>query len=330
MSELQSTRVRMDHWGTEFLAAAQTQCVAQFEAVVGALPADAIGDEAVALYCEHLRLAGLSESARRRRLDTLRQLVFFGNRIGHLRVSRNPFRASHPAQANPRLENTPRPLTTGALRHFFSCGPYTAPWHPTRQPEAADYWMPLLALYTGARLRELAGLRTHDICPVGRDWTMRLTRPIFMPSSPRAMRRLHIHAELVDCGFLSFVAARESAGTEMLFPVEPGRPGNPRPHIARRISWQLERAGIKGQGVSSMSFRASFGANCSACGVSPEMRDALLGWPDGTGANVMAIEPLASQLRMVRYSELDLKHLHVAAPMEGVEWLLETRALSRS
>ncbi|MGD9545001.1 MAG: DUF6538 domain-containing protein [Methylocystis sp.] len=78
--------------------------------------------------------------------------------------------------------------------------------------EAAQRWLPLILLYTGARRGEIAQLRKQDIAlkPIPH---FRLT-PEAGEMKDREFRDVPIHFRLIDLGFLSFV---ESSGDGPLF-----------------------------------------------------------------------------------------------------------------
>jgi integrase len=63
-------------------------------------------------------------------------------------------------------ENKRRPWQDAELKAFFGLPPFTAyalPKRTTKNGGPAAYWMPLLGLYTGARVGELAQLRLVDV-----------------------------------------------------------------------------------------------------------------------------------------------------------------------
>jgi integrase len=87
-----------------------------------------------------------------------------------------------------------------------------------REP-GADTWLPLLGLWTGARLEELGGLRVEDIKEEGS------VPYIFIRASDGrrlknrgSERRVPLHSELVRAGFLDYVTERRRKGDVLLFP----------------------------------------------------------------------------------------------------------------
>jgi integrase len=88
-----------------------------------------------------------------------------------------------------------------------------------KRPAGADTWLPLLGLWTGARLEELGGLRVEDMKDEGD------VPYIFIRASDGrrlknrgSERRVPLHPELVRAGFLDYVAERKRVGDTLLFP----------------------------------------------------------------------------------------------------------------
>ena len=77
------------------------------------------------------------------------------------------------------------------------------------------YWVTLLAIYTGARMSELCGLRVADI-----DGRMIILRKngYRRLKNKGAWRRLPLHNELIRLGFLDYVSMISKSGSDMLFP----------------------------------------------------------------------------------------------------------------
>jgi integrase len=68
----------------------------------------------------------------------------------------------------------------------------------------ADYWLPILGLYTGARIGELcsaslAGIEMYDT--EAKKWSIYL-----YGKSPQSKRQIPIHQDLIDAGFLDYLA----------------------------------------------------------------------------------------------------------------------------
>jgi len=145
----------------------------------------------------------------------------------------------------------------------------------------------LLALFGGERLSELSGLRVSDV--VHNEMIGAVS--IYIREDRKAGRRLKtrqserfipVHTQLIEIGFLDFVAAQSKArGNEgWLFPlVAPGTKG-----AAAYSKWFGRYVGAHGVTDPAKvfhSFRHSFIDALRIADVSDEVKHALLGWSGG-------------------------------------------------
>lgn len=88
-------------------------------------------------------------------------------------------------------------------------------------PEGADpgmdaaYWVPLLALYSGARIGELAKLLVSDVVYEDSSPARFI---IYKSKTTAGQREVMIHPDLIRLGFLDYVAAMKAQGRTRLFP----------------------------------------------------------------------------------------------------------------
>lgn len=118
-----------------------------------------------------------------------------------------------------------QPYTMDQLTRIFSMPIYR---DPTIRPKGgggeAAVWLPLLALFTGARLEELAQLRLVDVQRLeGIDVLDLMTiddDPVASTKrKTKSSRRLvPIHQKLIELGFLTYCAAMKQDGETRLFP----------------------------------------------------------------------------------------------------------------
>jgi integrase len=193
--------------------------------------------------------------------------------------------------ANLRLEGAdPQggPFEPEELRTLFASRVFTAGARPTAGKGDVAFWLPLLALFTGARRSELAALKTTDINQEDGHWTLAIYadkdagKTLKTKSSART---IPIHPELVRLGFLDFVGAARSsgeaklrsAGVGWLFPtVSPAK----RLGITAWSRWfgrYLADLGIGGDRMGLHSLRHNCKDALRAGGVREELNDALLG-----------------------------------------------------
>ncbi|KVF22797.1 hypothetical protein WJ06_09530 [Burkholderia cepacia] len=162
----------------------------------------------------------------------------------------------------------------------------------------ATYWLPLLGLYTGARVEELSQLHPDDVFEetyIGGDgkrrscWVLRLTHNEERQQGVKtagSVRRIPLHRELVTRGFIEFVASRRD-----------------KPRVFYEM--KADKFGVE-SGVWSLwwireylrkycspsdpkmvfhSFRHTFKDVCRDHGITKEIADALQGHSDGDASS---------------------------------------------
>ncbi|ELY5242401.1 site-specific integrase [Yersinia enterocolitica] len=178
------------------------------------------------------------------------------------------------------------------------------------------YWMPLLALFTGARVNELAQLMLDDIKE--NDGIYFFNFDIDDESDKKlknanARREIPVHSVLIKLGLIEYVKALRSVGYDRLFPEI--TPNTVKGHGKAVSAWfnesilnkrlKLERNRTK----SFHSFRHSVSTLLKEKGVSSELRAQLAGHVRGTTETE------------VRYSK-DLKPLYMVEVVEKIDFPL--------
>ena len=187
----------------------------------------------------------------------------------------------------------------------------------------AAFWLPLLALFTGARLNELASLRASDVAHneiIG-------AKCIFIKAEKRSGKRLKteqserfvpLHPQLITLGFLEYARDQmvERGANGWLFPkVAPGTTG--KSGFSKWFGRYIGAHGITDSSKVFHSFRHSFVDALRLAGVGGEINIALLGHTDPSvhdkyGAKDKAIRfrhRLGEAVASVAYAGLDLSHL---------------------
>ncbi len=81
-----------------------------------------------------------------------------------------------------------------------------------------DFWLPLLALFTGGRISELCQLAVSDIKQINGIWSLSINDEDYKRvKTDAALREIPIHPQLLKLGFLDYVADASEFGG-MLFP----------------------------------------------------------------------------------------------------------------
>ena len=229
------------------------------------------------------------------------------------------------------------PYSLEDLRRIFSTSVYVAPIDiPISGCGSAAHWLPLLALFTGARLEELGQLLVGDVKQVEGLWCVHVTdlpddedaadreawweerEPEKAVKTAAARRYVPVHPELARCGFLDFVSQRRRDGFRRLFPELKAYRGR----ITK--AWSTFWARYTDEHVTDSprktfhSFRHLFVARLRAAGVDRDVIKALVGHANkdvtaGYGVVNGVLFPVAvlhAALEKVRVDGLDLSHLH--------------------
>lgn len=121
-----------------------------------------------------------------------------------------------------------REFDVASLNAIFSSPVYSADERPTQGRGEAAYWLPIVALFTGARLEEIAQLRPSDIqleTYVDGDereqiaWMICIKHEDGLATKNAASeRRVPIHPDLEELGFVKMAQQAAAAGQRFLFP----------------------------------------------------------------------------------------------------------------
>ncbi|WP_146044485.1 tyrosine-type recombinase/integrase [Burkholderia pseudomallei] len=166
-----------------------------------------------------------------------------------------------------------KPFTDQDLKDIFNPKTYLAQRNPT------DYWLPLLALFTGGRISELCQLLTHDVRKIGEIWAIAITDEDESQrlKTPAAKRTIPLHPQLIKLGFLDFVDDMASFGG-MLFPyLTANKFSNFSETPSERWGSYLDTIGISDRKKVFHSFRSTSNNRLKQNGVSEETRCQFIG-----------------------------------------------------
>lgn len=182
-----------------------------------------------------------------------------------------------------------------ALSAIFASKIYSEDYRPLGGGGEAAYWLPILALYTGARQRELGQLRVKDVCEEtyqdreGKDAKAWVIKLVFDAAdgvrlkNEGSERRIPIHEKLVDLGFLRFVEAARAARQHRLFPdLQADRDGNVVAAWSKWYGrWQRKECGITDTRLVFHSFRHAFKHYARYSGIEKEVHQEITGHETG-------------------------------------------------
>ena len=217
--------------------------------------------------------AGLSHRTQEKHLDRLR--VFFGWAFERGDIARNPAKSLHVMTRAQEDMSTREAFSPAELARIFD--PAT---RDTECDQPHRWWGPLIALFTGARVTEIAQLWTDDLEEIDGIWGFH-----FAPRTERGQRIKNavsrrfvpVHPALLEAGLLVYrdeVIA--TFGTSRLLPgLSKNKPGDTLGDWFNRTYRKV----VKVEGVFH-GFRHTFASRAERCGLS----DARLGRLTGHSA----------------------------------------------
>jgi len=214
-------------------------------------------------------------------------------------IEHNPARGTQLKDTR-RAREKRREFDAPALGAIFGSSIYTADERPDGGAGEAAYWLPLLALYTGARINELCQLHPSDLGQEGytdakgrahKAWVIRIEHD---PAKGKwvktegSERRIPVHPDLVKLGLVMYAQAQAQAGKPLLFdklsmgPKETRLAGNWGRWFARHIR---HKCGVTDARMTFHSFRHTFKHHMRQCQVPKDVNDALTGHETGDAAD---------------------------------------------
>lgn len=201
----------------------------------------------------------------------------------------NPFGKGLKLAVDEREAESREPFTAGDLKAIFSTPVFTSAQRPKGGGGEAAYWLPLLALFTGARQGELAQLRIGDLRQDHETgiWFFDISteggRTIKTASS---RRKVPLHPVLEMIGLLHYRQSLLSKGASPQDPLWPdfkfdSKAGRAGPWSKWFNRYLRDKAGIADGGKVFHSFRHTFKRMARDAGLSEEMHDALTGHTGG-------------------------------------------------
>ena len=186
----------------------------------------------------------------------------------------------------------------------------------------AGRWIPLLALYQGCRVEELAQLLVSDIQCIDDVWCLVIDD---MPGEQGAAkrlkntasrRRLPIHPKVIEAGFLQYVQRIREQGAERLFPdLHPDRFGKRSASFSKAFMRYLRKElGVTDKRKVFHSFRHTFRDACREAGLDEEIADALMGHsnPQKMGRRYggsFSVQRLLQAVQQISYPGLEVAPL---------------------
>ena len=205
------------------------------------------------------------------------------------------------------------------LRRLFNSPVFTQGARPRAGSGEAAKWLPILALFTGARLNELGQLLTSDIKQFEGVWYIDINtidegKHVKTASSRRCVP---IHPEVLRLGFLAHVEGIQDKGATgggRIFPdLRPDKHGHLTGNWSKWWGRYSREQGITDRRKVFHSFRHTFKTACREARVAQEVHDAFTGHaPANVGGdygNPASMPVAILDMQKVRYEKLDLRHI---------------------
>jgi integrase len=203
------------------------------------------------------------------------------------------------------------------LKMIFSFPVFTENQRPRGGAGEAAKWLPLLALFSGAREEEIGQLLVSDIGKEGDVWYFDInTRDEGKRVKTRASRRkVPLHPEVLQCGFLNYVDERSRSSNPRLFPdLKPDKLGQLTGLWSRWWGRYARKNGVTDRRKVFHSFRHTFKTACRACRVPKAINDTFTGHTSGDVGDEYGsgypLSVLGEEMTKLEYRGLDLSHLY--------------------
>ena len=265
-------------------------------------------------YRDHMLEQGLSPRTAGRKVGILNTLFVAG--LNYELIDANP--ADNVKTPVNQDRKSRVAFTSDDLARIFNSQIYTMEYRPKGAGREAAYWLPLLALFTGARVEELAQLLVSDIHYIeGLGHYLNITDEAEHShlKNTSSRRRIPVHPILIACGFIDYVAGVSPA--KFLFPhLKPNPRGKMGGYFSNFFSSYLrKKVRITDSRKVFHSFRHTFKDSCRAAGIEEAVHDAFTGHTSPSagrkyGNEQYPIEPLFEAMEQFEILNLDLSHLY--------------------
>lgn len=273
-----------------------TRTLKRFEGVTGKLAVQEVTKQHIIIFKDALMAEGKTPGNINVIIPFLGTL--FNYAVDNDMIPANPAKGIKVVDKR-RAKNKRREFNKDELGALFSGPVHKAGSRPVGGAGEAAYWLPLLALYTGARQTELGQLHPDDVYEeayLGEGdeeksaWVMR-----FVENDERGQkvknegseRRVPIHADLIALGFLKVVAdAKAKRRARIFHQIKATAEGELMGNWSKWFSRYLRKVcGVVDERVVFHSFRHSFKHYARAGNVSAEVSNEITGHETGDVAD---------------------------------------------
>ncbi len=179
----------------------------------------------------------------------------------------------------------PTEKTKGKERRAFEISELRAlfgdEWKAFKETKPHQYWIPLIAVFHGCRLREICQLRQKDIFYKDKILGLHITGDDELGTSVKnasSDRRIPVHKTLIDLGFGEF--CNQVPKGEKLFPQLPPREDGS-PAFGKWFRRYKENCGVPDTNLDFHSFRHTYREACREADLPYDVLNRIAGWKLG-------------------------------------------------
>lgn len=161
------------------------------------------------------------------------------------------------AQPDDDEEESRRPFKEGEISAIFSLQHYQTGrgdhvkgnevWYPFQ------FWLPLLGLFAGTRIKEASQLHLDDVVEVDGVWLIDINRRSADKTlkTDASVRKIPVHATLIHLGFIAYCSRLRAAGYRRVFPelTYSQSPARYAKETGRKMSAMLKKLGMPRDGT---------------------------------------------------------------------------------
>lgn len=261
--------------------------LAAFLNAIGDRPVATISADDVTRFLTVSTSQGLKPKTLKKRISSLHTVLRFAQALAYFPADRQL--PTTPVTQQMKRQPTKRtrrlPFESQDLQLIFREDAYIS--RNAKRPHW--FWLPVLGLFTGARIEELCQLRLSDI---RRDAESGIWYFDFNEHEGKTLkneasiRRVPLHDTLIDLGLLKYrnAVAKDRFDDDRLFPYLPvTKFGHRSDSASKHFMRYLREIGVTDRRKVFHSFRHTVGTTLRTAGVSAEIRHRLLGHAIGDG-----------------------------------------------
>lgn len=276
---------------------------------------------------EHARHLGIPAMQAKTAENILASLsTFFNWAVREHLIDKSPSESLQALQSPRKKDERRRPFLDNDLSKLFSADLFAVAQLEAGVGTPGRYWVPLLALFLGARMNELcqllvtdvreeAGILFIDIAPTGENGEVKRLK------TKSAERQVPVHPFLLRLGFLTYVKSARSKRCSQLFTdLTMSRNGYYSDNFSKWFARFTHSIDLTDRRLNFHSFRHGFADACRASNIPDAIADALGGWSMKGSTRVVygkgySLRQKADELAKISFPAVE----HLLLPLQVID-----------